>query len=243
MKRLIKLEWKRNRLRTYHIAAVSIFIFLLAMLFLFAAIPRLEPTDTDMGPFLTYTGITSLYNILGIASFAIFSSVLADRFVVEDFTGPQALLLFSYPISRSKILWAKLLLVFGYSVLANLLCGTTAFCLFFVSESLFPLSTASIRIEDMVTAFLSLLCSSIMAGGIGMIALWFGFRKRSISVTIIAAVILAVVCCQFLGMTLFLPYLFFSLLVPVLCCAFLAGKSLFRQIKKMEVSLHDRTRV
>lgn len=137
MKQLIKLEWKRNRLQPYHLTAGLIDLFLLAMPYLFAGIPRLEP-------FLTYTGIT-------------------------------------------------------------------------------------------VMAFLSLLCSSPMAGGIGVIALWFGFRKKSVSATIVAVVILAVICCQLLGMAFFLAYLSFVLLLLVLFCAILAGKSLSYQIEILEV--------
>lgn len=48
----------------------------------------------------------------------------------------------------------------------------------------------------------SLVCDSLLAGVWGMIALWIGFGKQSVTVTIVAAVIISVVMCQIMAMTL-----------------------------------------
>ena len=51
-----------------------------------------------------------------------------------------------------------------------------------------------------------LLCCSVLAGLLGMVSLWFGFRKKSVSVTIVASVILVTIVCQVISAALlFLP--------------------------------------
>ena len=63
MRKLIALEFKRNRLRPYHIAALICGVTMLVFQYLIAAIPYMDPTEPDAELFSQYPflmGITSL---------------------------------------------------------------------------------------------------------------------------------------------------------------------------------------
>lgn len=102
MNKLIKFELKRNRLKTYHIAVVIITVVILSFLYLLATIPQIDAADSDTEMFMSYDFIIGLGNIISMAVFSIMSSVMASKFIVDEYTGKKAILLFCYPVDRKK---------------------------------------------------------------------------------------------------------------------------------------------
>ena len=147
MRKLIALELKRNRLRSYHIAVLICGVMMLGFQYLMAAIPYMAPTEPDAELFSQYPFLMGITCLVCMAIFSILSAVMASRFVVEDYSGKRAILLLSYPISRKKVLSAKLMLVFTYTVGAMLLCGAMVQAVFFLTESLFPICSNQLTIK------------------------------------------------------------------------------------------------
>ena len=235
MRNLIALELKRNRLRPYHIATLICGVTMLGFQYLMAAIPYMDPTEPDAELFSQYPFLMGITCLVCMAIFSILSAVMASRFVVEEYSGKRAILLLSYPISRKKVLRAKLVLVFAYTAGAMLLCGAVVQAVFFLTESLFPICSDQLTIEVILQSLGFLLCCSVLAGLLGMVSLWFGFHKKSVSVTIVASVILATIVCQMISSALaFLPMMGSVLGVTVILSA-LAIKNLLRQVNNMEV--------
>lgn len=235
MRNLIALELKRNRLRSYHIAVLICGVTMLGFQYLMAAIPYMNPTGRDAELFSQYPFLMGITYLVCMAIFAILSAVMASRFVVEEYSGKRAILLFSYPISREKVLCAKLVLVFLYTSGAMLLCGAVIQAVFFLTESLFPLCCDQLTVEVILQSLGFLLCCSVLAGLLGVVSLWFGFRKKSVSVTIVASVILTALVCQVIAATLaFLPMMGAVLGVTGILAA-LAIENLLRQVNNMEV--------
>ncbi len=235
MRKLIALELKRNRLRPYHIATLICGLTMLGFQYLMAAIPYMEPTEPDAELFSQYPFLMGITCLVCMAIFSILSAVMASRFVVEEYSRKRAILLLSYPISRKKVLCAKLVLVFAYTVGAMLLCGAVIQAVFFLTESLFPLCSDQLTINMFLQSLGFLLSCSILAGLLGVVSLWFGFRKKSVSMTIVASVVLAALVCQVIAAALaFLPMMGAALGVTGILAA-LAIKNLLRQINNMEV--------
>ena len=234
MRNLIALELKRNRLRSYHIAVLICGVTMLGFQYLMAAIPHMDPTEPDAELFSQYPFLVGITWLVCMAIFTILSAVMASRFVVE-YSGKRAILLLSYPISRKKVLCAKLVLVFAYTVGAMLLCGAVIQAVFFLTESLFPICSDHLTIKVVLQSLGFLFCCSVLAGLMGVIALWFGFRKKSVPVTIVASVVLATIVCQIISSALaFLPMMGAVLGVTGILAA-LAIKNLLRQVNNMEV--------
>ncbi len=202
MNRLIALELKRNSLRSYHIAVAIITVVMLSFIYLLAVLPKLDPTETNLSMFLTYDNLIILINILYMVIFTILSSVMFSKIVVEDYAGKRAILLFSYPIARKKILGAKIVMVFFYTVFAMFLSGGIVLGIFLMTESLFPICVDQLSRKTVLSGVLSLVAYSLLSGVWGIVALYFGFRKQSVSVTIVAAVIIATVMCQMMAITM-----------------------------------------
>ena len=235
MRNLIALELKRNRLRPYHIATLICGVTMLGFQYLMAAIPYMDPTEPDAELFSQYPFLMGITCLVCMAIFSILSAVMASRFVVEEYSGKRAILLLSYPISREKVLCSKLVLVFAYTVGAMLLCGAVIQAMFFLTESLFPLCSDQLTIKVVLQSLGFLFCCSVLAGLMGMIALWFGFRKKSVPVTIVASVVLATIVCQIISAALtFLPIMGIVFGVTGIF-AILAMQNLLRQVKNMEV--------
>lgn len=235
MNKLTRLELKRNSLKPYYIAVSIITIVILSFLYLLAAIPRMDATDTDAEMFMSYDFIVGLDNIVSMAVFSIMSAAMASKFIVEEYAGKRAIMLFSYPVDRKKIIDTKIITVFSYTVISMLLCNGISLTIFFVTESLFPLCQDTIDTGLILNCISSILCYSLSAGLLGIISLWFGFRKKSTIVTIISACIIASVLCQVIAMTLFTRFVLIIILAVIFLTAMLAWTSLCYQVKNMEV--------
>ena len=235
MRKLIALELKRNCLRPYHIAVLICGATMLGFQYLMAVIPHMDPTEPDAELFSQYPFLMGITCLVCMAIYSILSAVMASRFVVEDYSGKRAILLLSYPISRKKVLRAKLMLVFAYTAGAMLLCGAAIQTVFFLTELLFPICSDHLTIKVVLQSLGFLFCCSVLAGLMGVIALWFGFRKKSVSVTIVTSVILATLVCQVISAAIqYIPILWIIIGITGIC-SLIAVLDLFRQVEGMEV--------
>ena len=237
MNKLIKFELKRNSLKTYHIAVVIITVVILSFLYLLAAIPQIDTADTDTEMFMSYGFIIGLGNIISMAIFSIMSSVMASKFIVDEYTGKKAILLFSYPVDRKKILDAKIIMVFSYTAISMLVCNGIAITVFLSTESLFLLCQDSIDITLLWDCIFSVLCYSLMSALVSLAAVWLWFRlmKKSIIVTITSACVIVSILCQIIGMTLFIRPVIIAILAVILMIAIAVWINLHSQVEKMEV--------
>lgn len=235
MNKLINLELKRNSLKAYHIAVAITSFVMLAFLYLFASIPKIDPTDTDNALFQSYDFIIGLSNVVCMAVFAIMSAVMASKLIIEEYAPKKAILLFSYPVERKKILNAKIVTVFGYTFLSMLITELAILLIFFVTESHFALCSDTITFNLILGSVLSAIAYSLIAALLGVVSLWFGFLKKSISVTIVAAVIIVSAMCQVIAMSLFYRPVIMGMVALSLIAATIVWSNLQYQVKKMEV--------
>lgn len=196
MLQLIKLELRRNNLRTYMTASAAIAVVMLGFIYLFAYAPRLEPNDQDMALFAGYGNLIPLFGVLNMAVFCVLSAVMHARFIVEDYSGKRAILLFTYPVSRRNILLAKLMVVAMFTLLSILVSGFLIYSIFGLTEQFMPLVEESFTVSTMLAAMENTLVMSFMAASMGIIAAGVGFIKKSVPTTIITAVILASFLCN-----------------------------------------------
>lgn len=235
MNKLISLEVKRNHLRPYHIAVLIGCFTLLVFHYFMAAIPFIDPTETDIEMFSSYDFLFNLNHLLSMATFGILGAVMGTRFVIEEYSSTKAILSFTYPISRKKMMGAKLKLIFCYTVTAMLLCGIVIVSVIFVTERLFPLCIDYLTWETILWAFFSLLCYSLLAGAVALLSIWIGFLKKSIPVTIVAAVIVVTILCQVLSAAFSFRPVLLVLLGVAGIVTIVAVRSMFYQVENMEV--------
>lgn len=240
MLKLIKLEFKRNHLKGYITAGLVITIATLCLVYLFAAIPHLDPSDKDTQIFMTYNGIATLSLVTVTACFSILSSVMYNKFVIEEYTSKKVFLLFSYPVERKRILWAKIITVFLFTVISMMLSGIIIFSIFFTTESFLPICQEVLTLSTLFEIGISLTAYSIIAAALAVIALWLGYWKKSASVTIVSGVIVSSVFGSFSSEILLAGGIAQNLIVVIIAAvsvlvALILMMGLSQKISTMEV--------
>ncbi len=195
MLNLMKLELKRNNVKTYIIESGVTGLIMLGFIYLFAYAPRIDP-DPDMQIFAGYNNIISLFSMLNMAVFATLSAIMYTRFIIDEYREKRAILLFSYPINRDKILFSKLTVVFLFTITAMTVCNLLTFGIFGVSESIVPLVDGILSAQTMLRALKVTIIMAITAAELGIIATGIGFIKKSVPTTIVSAVLLSSLFCN-----------------------------------------------
>ena len=174
MLRLMKLEFRRNKIKTYIIASAVAGVMMTGFLFLLAYAPRIDH-DADLRMFAGYNNLISLFFMVDMAVFATLSGTMYARFIIEEYKEKRAILLFSYPVKRDRIMLAKLVAVFLFVVIAMMLSSLLAFGVFGVSETIAPLVDEPLSLHTLSRALKVAIIMAIIAAEIGIMAGGIGF--------------------------------------------------------------------
>lgn len=234
MNKLIQLELKRNNIKPYNKAVVIIAVIMLGIIYLMAAIPRIDPSQADI-EVTSYEFLININNVINMAIFIILSSVMYSKFIVEEYTGKKAILILTCPVSRKSILNSKIFLVFSYTVASMFVSGAIILTIFFSTESIFHICTDVLSLKTIISGFLSLACYSIITGLCSIAPLWFGFVKKSATKTIVASVIISVILCQILSVTIKYNFIIYILLIVGGLVALYYRNKLIKNVEDMEV--------
>lgn len=230
MNKLIRLELKRNKLTSYYIALAIICIAMTGFLYMIATIAKVE----NAVEFRDYKNILKLHTGIAFLVFSVFSVVMYSKFIIEDYGPKRALLMFSYPISRTKIFIAKMILVTGFITLGFLLSTLIPNVLFFLTESIVPILGGNITIGIVSSQIISIATFILALSSIGFISLRIGFMNKSVSTTIVTAIILSAILGNVL-MGLGTNSFVFIGVVVLFIIGFAFAYSTNKQINEMEV--------
>ncbi|SDE93389.1 hypothetical protein SAMN04488542_103263 [Fontibacillus panacisegetis] len=222
MLKLIKLELLKHKISSYTFYSIIISVIMLGILYMFAYVPNIE-SDPELMIFLDYYHLIAMGSALNMFVFCTLSSVIASRFIIEVYLGEQAKLLFSYPIKREKILFAKLLYVYIFTAIAFFISNILVFSLFGVTESYFSLMESSFTIHTFTAVVKTTLIMSVITSMLGIIAMGVGFIKKSVPASILTAVILSSLFCnivinlndQKMNAMIFFLFMSFSIFIAI----------------------------
>lgn len=118
--------------------------------------------------------------------------------------------------------------------------GVITFVIFFTTEAFVPICQEAITMSTLFGVAISLIAYSIIAAALAVISLWFGYWKKSASVTIIVGVIVSCIFGSFASEILLAGGIFNSVIVLVIAAAsilvaFVLTKALSKKISTMEV--------
>lgn len=235
MNRLLKLELKKNHLTHFHLALAVIFLVMLGLLYLFAFIPYLDPGDPDVDVFHSLRSLLSLHSIVAMALFSILSGVMHAKLTVEEYGEKGAVLLFLYPLKREKIFNTKLFFTFLYTIVSMAVSSILIYGIFFVTALSFHINTDPLTPKVLESCILTVLCNSLTAGFLGIVALWIGFSRKSAISTVVASCILAALTSQAFALSLEGIPVKLALLPLLSVIVFFAVKRLHALVNNMEV--------
>lgn len=184
MLKLIRMEWKTNRIGKYIRNAVILTASLLAFSMLVGA-----ELDRDAPPIYGKSMLIAGVDLLSHMSYIIFTGVMLAVFITGAYENRTINLLFSYPIKRRKIIAAKLLAVWIFNYAALVLSKLAIYAGLFLTSPFTGISVGDIRMGE-ASFYLNILISSAVMVSISFVALLIGTWMHSSKSVIVASVIL-----------------------------------------------------
>lgn len=193
MMHLIKLELKKGRMSGAiwgSLLAYGLIAGFLILLYFTEGRNQTEPAFQDFGELLQAA------DIMVRATFIIYASALLSRLVINEYKDKTIHLLFAYPVKRSKLITAKLALVFVWTF-ANVVIGNLLVdALMSAIESRFHYIGGGWTSGMIGTHGLEVVLQAIGAAGMGLLPLVAGMRWKSVPATITSSIIIVMIVCS-----------------------------------------------
>ena len=185
---LIRMEIKKVPLKP-HIAGLLIANFIIFLLSIFTSslltasgnistLPGFAPVQLDT---------VTLAAMLVRATLIVWEAVLISVFVIEEYRNKTIGLLFTYPISRTKLITAKLILICGIMFLFHVLSNIFQYATIFLAAKCFDFVTFSFGniMAQAVTTISAIL--------LGLLPLYVGMIKKSAIATVVSSIIIVAI--------------------------------------------------
>ena len=183
MLNLIKIEFKKIELnkilRTFMIINIAI-LGLIALL-------GFEASEVEFENFIEFFSVIDIF--VG-ASFIVYASVLLSKLIIDEFRQKTITILFMYPISRKKLLLAKLMVVsaltFCFVIISEIFVILASY---FLNEIL-HFVTDPLTMDIVASQALNLVVYAASCAGLALIPLFFGMIKKSVPTTIVSSILI-----------------------------------------------------
>ncbi|MBA4538140.1 ABC transporter permease [Bacillus aquiflavi] len=192
MLKLIKLELKKAKLGWYVKGAITANLFII---FLVCSIGFLEELKGNLpipeGNFtiLNYDEAFIIIGALVRATFIIFAAVLISKLVIEEYRNKTISILFTYPISRKKLIGTKMLIVGLLTFMTIVISHLVVLGSFIWLNSYFRFIPEIVSENTFIEQLLSIIIFAFACAGTSLVTLYFGMRNYSVSATITSSII------------------------------------------------------
>lgn len=185
MLKLMSLEIRKHKLLHIFKSAAIANLILLAFFGVVILIDRSEAERT----FESYRDMFDGLFVIVKGVYIIFAAVLLGRLVISEYRNNTISLLFMYPIPRKKLMTAKLIIVFLFTLL-TITCSTVLLGAILIGINQFvDIIPGQLTDEIVLTQLVKIGIGALYAAGIGLIPLYVGMRKKSVSATIVTGVL------------------------------------------------------
>lgn len=189
MLNLIRLELKKVKIKRYVKSALIADAVMLGLLYLINFISAVEGEPEFMKFKDIFLDINTLTNVI----FFVFAGVLIARLIVEEYKSKTVNILFTYPISRKKIILSKLLIVVLFTFSSIVLSSILLSFIFCITHMIHPLVSDKLTLDLILTQLISVINLAAFNSIISLIPLYFGFRKKSVPATIVSSIIIVLI--------------------------------------------------
>lgn len=186
MLKLIRLEWKKNNIMKYVWKAFVIVAVLLFMVLSLAAMGELEEETMPAQWDSTLKAFVELFTNM---SFIVMTSAMLASFIVNSYKNKTIDLMFSYPISRKKIVLSQMLAVWIFNFTALVLSKVLIYAVLVMTKGYTHIAAEDIALGSGMF-YIEIFVNSAVMVSISFIALLIGLKLRSSQVTVIAGFII-----------------------------------------------------
>ena len=185
MLKLIRLEWKKNRIgkdvRNAVILALCLGFFVYSVEFF---------GITDEIPEANSIGISAFIELLTNMSFIVFCGAMLASYIVGAYKNKTMNLMFSYPIKRQKILASQMIAVWSFNFIALTLTKLLIYLCVFMGAKFMPSSFTIDFCIGSLSFYIQLILKSVVIVSMSFIALFVGIAMKSSKATVLTSFLL-----------------------------------------------------
>lgn len=185
MLKLIALEIRKNKLKSLFKGVVIVNLAILAFMILVVFIDRSE----DDGMITSFPDMFEGVFVFVKAAFIVFASVLISKLVIDEYKNNTISLLFMYPISRKKLMTAKIIIVFLFTCISIFVSNAVIGAILLGINYYADVVPGELTLQMITSELIKTGIGAFYAAGIGLIPLYFGMKKKSVPATIVSAVL------------------------------------------------------
>lgn len=231
MLKLMKLELRRNNIKTYITAQVISCLALTGFIYFIAYVAKVENEEQ----FQTYGNIFNFVSVMGIFVFTIFSAIMYSRLIIRDYDSKRLVMLFLYPVSREKVLFSKVLIVYLFTICGMFISTIVPVLVFSATENFAHMVHDVITPDLVLGTVLFSIFTSVSVGAFGIFAMRIGFIHKSVPTTLVSAFVLSGIYGNLaLNLSIY-PILLGGATVGILVVTLIVVNQLAKKIKYMEV--------
>jgi len=186
MIKLINLEIRKFKLMNYWKGVLGAnlgFILFISIVYF------LNKVEEEI-PFDNFEMATTIIGAVVSATFIIFASVILAKLVIDEYKNKSIDLMFTYPISRKKIMTAKLIIVIVFTFTTVLFSTLFLQGLVYIMDVTFDILPGDLTIQDFIQSVWKSFFIALAAAGLSLIPLLFGMLRKSSSATIVSSIFL-----------------------------------------------------
>lgn len=190
MLKLIKLEWKKNRIGKYVRNAIILALILCVFIFAQAFLGIATDPDGTLDAAPGKNTISSPIELFTIMGFLIFTGVMASSFIISAYKNKTMYLMFSYPIKRRKILASQMIAVWSFNFMALVITKLSVYTCVFIGAKYYE-SPFIIDIDlGSLPFYAELILKSAVTVSTAFIALFVGMIIKSSKAAIVTSFLL-----------------------------------------------------
>lgn len=181
---LMKLELKKISLKRYCFISVGLILF--SMLFITISLidSATDPTQSKD----TFDSVFLMIEVLLSFIYIVFFGVLVSSIIIKEYNTKTILIMFSYPVQRAKLIFAKLFLI-SIFISLSMLIGFFICCSYTVlMDYSFNLLAGSFEAIYVMNWLFSTITTIIVCVCLGGLTFCLGMLKKSVPLTIVGSI-------------------------------------------------------
>lgn len=190
MLKLIRLEWRKNKIGKYIRGAVFMAAALGLFLFALAFFGIADDPDGTLDAAPGAEMISSAIELFTSIAFLIYTSVMLASFIISSYKNKTMNIMFSYPVRRQKILASQMAAVWIFNFAALILTKLVIYLSIFAGAHFMPSSFAIDFDISSLSFYIQLILKSAVTVSMSFIALFAGMRMKSSKAAIVTSFIL-----------------------------------------------------
>ncbi|WP_339179475.1 ABC transporter permease [Bacillus sp. FSL R5-0560] len=188
MLKLIRIELRKMKMGWYVRGVIIANLIILGFMWLVSYTEKAEGTES-------FQSMDEAFVVIGTfvrAVFIVFGAVLIAKLVISEYKNKTIQVMFTYPVSRKKLLAAKLSISGGLTFITILVSNAFVATAYYMLNSIYHVIPGELSADVMSQHSVKMAVFAFGAAGTSLVPIFFGMRKHSVPATIISSVVIVI---------------------------------------------------